>query len=267
MTPIYGDFAEVYSDSQYTNFSATMSEAVVRLVTRYVFSPRRVLDLACGVGVAAVFFAERGYEVVGVDRSERMLDFARRRAEAAGVAVRWDRQDMRSLALGAPVDLVTCMYGSLNYMATDEEFAAVCRGVAKNLSPGGLFVFDVLTIQGLADSSKMKSLVHESAGRHLILHQNKFDFETAVNTKTLTAFVKRGREYERITEIHRERAFPLETMERALESAGFSIVDRFSGAGLKPLRPDSARALYLTQLDRGPRRSRLTRRRWGYEDA
>jgi 2-polyprenyl-3-methyl-5-hydroxy-6-metoxy-1,4-benzoquinol methylase len=265
MTPIYGDFAEVYSDSEYTNFSATMSEAVVRLVTRLVFSPRRVLDLACGVGVAAVFFAERGYEVIGVDRSERMLDFAKQRAEEAGVAVQWDRQDMRTLALPAPVDLITCMYGSLNYMATEEDFTAACRAAAQNLSPGGLFVFDVLTIRGLADASKMKSLVHESAAGHLILHQNKFDFESSLNTKVLTVFVKRGRDYARITEIHRERAFSLETMERALGSAGFTVLERFSGAALKPLKPESARALYVARLEGSPGAARSADRLWGYE--
>ncbi len=52
-----------------------------------VGSGTRLVDLACGTGSLLVEAARMGAEVYGVDVSERMLEFTRRRADTAGVAV------------------------------------------------------------------------------------------------------------------------------------------------------------------------------------
>ena len=57
----------------------------------------RVLDLGCGTGELAVFFARRGFEVVGVDPEPAAVKAARAKAEAAGVGV--------DLRVGSALDL------------------------------------------------------------------------------------------------------------------------------------------------------------------
>jgi SAM-dependent methyltransferase len=47
--------------------------------------PAKVLDLGCGGGWTSVFFARRGYDVVGQDIAPDMIDLARRNAEINGV--------------------------------------------------------------------------------------------------------------------------------------------------------------------------------------
>jgi tellurite methyltransferase len=47
----------------------------------------RVLDLGCGVGRHALFFAGEGFRCVGIDGSESALGYARRRAAEAGLSV------------------------------------------------------------------------------------------------------------------------------------------------------------------------------------
>src|SRR5687767_4883512 len=54
---------------------------------------RRVLDLGCGHGMAAVVLARCGARVVGCDLSVGYLAEARRRAEANGVLVSWVKAD------------------------------------------------------------------------------------------------------------------------------------------------------------------------------
>lgn len=49
----------------------------------------RAVDIGCGTGTQAVYLAQQGWNVTGVDVVERALDRARRRAEDAGVGVRW----------------------------------------------------------------------------------------------------------------------------------------------------------------------------------
>ena len=58
--------------------------------------PGRALDMACGEGRNAVWLAERGWDVTGVDFSDVGLAKARRLAEARGVEVRWECADLRT---------------------------------------------------------------------------------------------------------------------------------------------------------------------------
>ena len=72
-------------------------------------APGRALDLGCGTGTQAVYLAKHGWQVTGVDAVERALAQARRRAQAAGVNVRWmagDVTQLTSLGLGDGFNLL-----------------------------------------------------------------------------------------------------------------------------------------------------------------
>ena len=56
--------------------------------------PGRALDLACGEGRNAIWLAERGFEVTGVDFSDVALERARRIAAGRGVEVEWTHADV-----------------------------------------------------------------------------------------------------------------------------------------------------------------------------
>jgi SAM-dependent methyltransferase len=57
----------------------------------------RALDIGCGTGTQAVYLAQAGWRVTGIDAVEKPLGKARRRAAAAGVAIDWIRGDVTRL--------------------------------------------------------------------------------------------------------------------------------------------------------------------------
>jgi SAM-dependent methyltransferase len=57
-------------------------------------APGRALDLACGEGRNAVWLAEHGWRVTGVDFSERALEKAEELARVRGVECRWVAADL-----------------------------------------------------------------------------------------------------------------------------------------------------------------------------
>src|SRR5262245_19204384 len=59
----------------------------------------RALEVGCGTDSLAVMMADRGARVLGIDVSEPMLDEARRRAEAAGVAERVELRRLSAMEL------------------------------------------------------------------------------------------------------------------------------------------------------------------------
>lgn len=56
------------------------------------------LDLGCGTGDCAVYLAQHGWNVTGVDYVAKPLDKARAKAAAAGVAVDFVRADVTQLS-------------------------------------------------------------------------------------------------------------------------------------------------------------------------
>lgn len=64
---------------------ATPPEMLQETIQAKVPERGRVIDLGCGAGNYAIWFAKLGYRLTGVDVSERAIDIARRSAQAAGV--------------------------------------------------------------------------------------------------------------------------------------------------------------------------------------
>src|SRR5262245_44752761 len=53
---------------------------LVEMIESRAITPGRTLDIGCGTGTNAVFLAERGFDVLGVDISEVAIEKARARA-------------------------------------------------------------------------------------------------------------------------------------------------------------------------------------------
>lgn len=76
---------------------------------------RTALDLGCGTGTNAIYLAQRGLAVVGVDFTPQAIESARAKARRANVAVDFRIGDVTRLdALREPFDLVLdigCFHG------------------------------------------------------------------------------------------------------------------------------------------------------------
>jgi SAM-dependent methyltransferase len=100
-------------------------------------TPGRALDLACGEGRNAVWLAERGWRVTGIDFSDVALAKAERLAASRGVEVEWVVADVVGYDAGqASFDLVAVLYLQLPH----SELARALRGAAAAVAPGGTLV-------------------------------------------------------------------------------------------------------------------------------
>ncbi|GAA1285857.1 hypothetical protein GCM10009646_87120 [Streptomyces aureus] len=100
----------------------------------------RVLDAGCGTGRVAIRLAELGYDCVGIDLDDSMLDVARTYAPELS----WFRADLAEfdpalLGIAADFDLVLAAGNVFPLLAAGTE-AAVVKRLAGALRPGGLLV-------------------------------------------------------------------------------------------------------------------------------
>jgi SAM-dependent methyltransferase len=99
--------------------------------------PGRALDVACGLGRNAIWLAERGWHVTGVDYSEVALAEAHRRAAARGLEVEWVLADVTEWTPEAGAyGLICVMY--LQIPAGERR--VVLERVAQALAPGGVIL-------------------------------------------------------------------------------------------------------------------------------
>jgi SAM-dependent methyltransferase len=104
-------------------------------VARVVAPPGPVADLGCGPGAHALALARRGYDVVGVDGSRRMVEVARARAAREGVIAAFEVHDV-----SGPLPFADASVGGvlailvLQHLARPAAFIAEIR---RCLRPGG----------------------------------------------------------------------------------------------------------------------------------
>jgi SAM-dependent methyltransferase len=101
-----------------------------------------VLELACGPAHHLRTLAARGIRCHGIDLSADMLAYARRFCRREGVAVTFQRADMRRFTTARRFDLAVCLFDSYAQCVTDEDAVAALRCAGRALRPGGLMVVE-----------------------------------------------------------------------------------------------------------------------------
>lgn len=132
----YDRLADVYNSYFGAEACRGTVTAMVPILRALVPPPARILDLCCGCGHVSARLCQHGYEVTGVDISDRMLHYARRNAPAATFL----KQDARSVNVAN--DATVCAFNSIAHFTSDELselFAAVAAGLGRT----GVFMFDI----------------------------------------------------------------------------------------------------------------------------
>lgn len=197
------------------------------LFERYGVSPLRVLDLACGTGSVAIPLAQKGYEVVGIDRAPGMLEVAERKARIAQVDVDWREGDMRDLGIEAEFDAVICLYDSVNYMLSMAELNMAFESVGAALRPGGVFIFDVISERNILRHFHSKTFA-ENHPEYTFIWKNVYTKYDKV-CRTEITFFYRGVDatFQRCVESHVQKIFELRDIRAALKRGGLKYLSAF----------------------------------------
>jgi SAM-dependent methyltransferase len=243
----YVHFAEVYDQIMADVPYKQWADYIQGVWARFSYSPRTVLDLACGTGNLSIILARRGYRVIGVDGSPNMLEVARKKAESAGLNIDFVEGDLRSFSVEHPVDAAVCVFDSLNYLLEPIHVQSAYRSVSKALVPGGFFVFDVNTPGRLAAIPHEISLME---GRnHYVVWTDYYDSSRKWWKVRLTGFIRQGKTWKRFDEIHRERAFPLDDQRKWLQDAGFAVLGVYHSTTFYPASEDTSRAYFVVKKE------------------
>lgn len=103
--------------------------------------PLRLLDMGCGEGQAAVFFAKNGYMVSAYDISENGIEKGKKLAEISGVTVDFFQADMLDYKLENEFDIIYSS-GVLQYIP-EEKRKSIIDNMKENTTEGGINILNV----------------------------------------------------------------------------------------------------------------------------
>jgi ubiquinone/menaquinone biosynthesis C-methylase UbiE len=206
-----------------------------RRVAREARGP--VLELGCGTGRVTLPLARAGVSLVGLDRSERMLARARRRAATLrsrdAVAPAPDRHltfvrgDIRHLPFApSRFAMVLAPYGILQSLLRDRDLSATLESVARVLGPAGAFGIDLVPdVPNWREyTNKVQLKGRAAGGAHLTLVESvRQDRRRRLTTFTQTYFERRGRQVTEHAFDLTFRTLTVAAMARRLTRAGFTI--------------------------------------------
>lgn len=101
-----------------------------------------LLELGVGTGRVAIPLAQRGFDIVGVDRSAAMLDHLRGKLTPQ-IAVRLVEADMSALPNDLRAEGVYCVLGSLACLLSSASRRRMFRGAREAVDAGALLIVEV----------------------------------------------------------------------------------------------------------------------------
>lgn len=245
----YTGFAAVYDMFMDNVPYGEWKEYLIRLLEEYGISDGLVLELGCGTGKMTRLLKKSGYDMIGVDNSEEMLELARDAGEE-GDGILYLLQDMREFELYGTVRAVVSICDSMNYILEEEELLEVFRLVNNYLDPGGIFIFDMNTIYKYKELLG-ETTICENREESSFIWENYYEGEEQINQYDLTLFIKEEKElYRKYEETHFQRAYKTERVQELLEEAGMEFVAAYDAFTHDSVRKDSER-IYIIAREKG----------------
>ena len=215
----YGTLAPYYDTFTDHSGYADWIRDLAHLAREHGAEGNRVLDVACGTGKSLAPLLEEGLDGVGVDAVPSMLRVARDRVGADTPLL---AADMTRLPKLGAFDLTFCVNDALNCLLSASGVEGALTGIAANLRPGGVLVFDTSTPVAYRDHFAVEH-AREVDGT-TFRWKGTYDGEFGVASLDVA-----GEDGERplARAVHVQRHHSDAVIERALSKAGLELVARY----------------------------------------
>ena len=226
----YTSFAAVYDTFMDNVPYEEWGEYIHGMLCKYGVEDGIVLDLGCGTGTMTEILAGYGYDMIGVDNSEDMLELAMEKRIESGHDILYLLQDMREFELYGTVRAVVSVCDSVNYVTEPGELEEVFRLVNNYLDPRGIFLFDFNTDYKYREIMG-DCTIAEDRGECSFIWDNYYYENEQINEYDLTLFIQEKNPdetqsdqmpqlYRKYKETHYQRGYTLKEIQVLLEKAG-----------------------------------------------
>ena len=241
----YSGFAKVYDLFMDNIPYEEWTDYVKELLAEEGIKDGILLDLGCGTGSVTELLAKAGFDMIGIDNSEEMLDIAMEKRYESGLDILYLLQDMREFELYGTVRGVVSICDSMNYILDDEDLLDVFKLVHNYLDNDGIFIFDMNTMYKYREILSDNTFA-EDREESSFIWENFYDEEEEINQYDLSLFVQEedGR-YRKYEETHLQRAYEQQCVEELIKESGLELLHVYDAFTRELPAEDSERIYFV----------------------
>ncbi len=243
---MYGNFAWGYHTVMKDTAQKDFFNFYLEIFKKLNINPELILDLGCGTGDITRLFAEKGYDLIGIDISFDMLNIARE--ENSHKNILYLNQDMREFELYGTVDVIYSSLDCLNYITDKRDLKKVFSLCHNYLNPDGLFIFDINTEFKYENILDKNTFVYDNENAYLVW-QSEYDKKRKICTFFLDMFYKNNEVYERFYEEQEQRAYSLDDFKKIAYSTGFEILGIYDNLSIKKPKKTSEKIFFVLRKE------------------
>lgn len=180
--------------------------------------PAKVLDFPCGVARHSLIFSKLGYDVTGVDITQRYLKRASRQAKKEKVELTLKQGDIRKYKEIGKYDLVINLFTSFGYFKKLSDDKRVLKNIHRSLKPGGHFVIDIMGKEILARIFRDSNAYFEEEGSIFVEIREISDDWGWIKNKWIICEDGKNREYD-----VEHRVYSATELKWLLKETGFRV--------------------------------------------
>lgn len=247
----YTSFASVYDTFMDNIPYEEWAEYLIGLLNEYGIHDGLVADLGCGTGNMTELLSAAGYDMIGIDNAEEMLEIAMEKKAASGKDILYLLQDMREFELYGTVGAIVSICDSMNYITEEEDLREVFRLVNNYLDPKGIFIFDFNTEYKYKDVLGDQTIAEDREDCSFIW-DNYYYEEEKMNEYELSLFIREGNDglYRKYQETHYQRAYELKTIQKLIEASGLEYITAYD-AFTKDAPNEKSERIYVIAREKG----------------
>ena len=247
----YTSFASVYDTFMDNVPYEEWAEYLIGLLKEYNITDGLVLDLGCGTGNMTELLAKAGYDMIGVDNAEEMLEIAMEKRSKSGHDILYLLQDMREFELYGTVKAIVSICDSINYITEEDDLLEVFKLANNYLDPKGVFIFDFNTVYKYSEVMGDQTIAEDREDCSFIW-DNYYCEEEQINEYELSLFIKEEDSdlYRKYQETHFQKAYDLETIKRLVEQSGLEYITAYD-AFTRNAPTGTSERIYVVAREKG----------------
>ncbi|MEL9969888.1 MAG: class I SAM-dependent methyltransferase [Metallosphaera sp.] len=187
---------------------------------------KTVLDVPCGVGRVSYFLVNEGFNVTGIDISERMLEIAKKNVTGAKF-VKGDMRRLSDTVKDEKYDIVLNLFNSLGYYNDEDDMDILfsIRTVTKGMAIVNLDSRDYLIYN-------LPEVRYSYVPPYMVVDISRFEPTTSRVEVVRKYLDKKGNEVGSLE--YSQRYYSLHEVVKMAKRAGFRVEDILSGYSWKP---------------------------------
>ena len=132
-------FNSSYYKILYQNRDEKEAEQFLNVLQKFLKKDEKILDVACGNGRHSIYLNSLGYNITGIDLSEKSITSAKQKSNNK---ITFDIWDMRKTYKKEYFDVVLNLFTSFGYFESDYENFKAIKSISSNLKENGILILD-----------------------------------------------------------------------------------------------------------------------------